>query len=60
VRELADLGVRRISLGSALPRVALAAVVGAAREILDQGTFGFAAGALPHGEANDLVSEDTR
>lgn len=60
VRELTDLGVRRISLGSALPRVALAAVVGAAREILDQGTFGFAAGALPHGEANDLVSEDTR
>ena len=55
VAELASLGVRRISVGSALSRAALGAFVRAAREIREQGTFRFAEDALPYAEANDLV-----
>lgn len=40
--DLAELGVRRVSVGSALSRVALGAFVAAAREMRDQGTFTFA------------------
>ncbi|HET9480046.1 MAG TPA: isocitrate lyase/phosphoenolpyruvate mutase family protein [Pyrinomonadaceae bacterium] len=39
VAKLADLGVRRISVGSALARVAWGAFIRAAREIADNGTF---------------------
>ncbi len=56
VAELAGLGVRRISVGSALSRAALAAFVRAAREIRERGTFGFADTAMPYAEANDLMA----
>jgi 2-methylisocitrate lyase-like PEP mutase family enzyme len=55
VAELAALGVRRISVGSALSRAALGAFVRAAREIREQGTFRFAEDALPYAEANEVV-----
>lgn len=55
VAELAALGVRRISVGSALSRAALGAFVRAAREIGEHGTFTFAEAALPYAEANDLM-----
>jgi 2-methylisocitrate lyase-like PEP mutase family enzyme len=42
VDDLAAAGVRRISLGSALSRVALGAFLRAAREIKERGTFTFA------------------
>jgi 2-methylisocitrate lyase-like PEP mutase family enzyme len=42
VAELAQLGVRRISLGSTLARVALGAFLRAAEEMRDRGTFSFA------------------
>jgi 2-methylisocitrate lyase-like PEP mutase family enzyme len=58
VAELSALGVRRISVGSALSRAALAAFVRAAREIREHGTFRFAEDALPYAEANDLVVRD--
>jgi 2-methylisocitrate lyase-like PEP mutase family enzyme len=58
VAELAALGVRRISVGSALSRAALGAFVRAAREIQEHGTFRFAEDALPYAEANDLVVRD--
>ncbi len=51
VAALADAGVRRISLGSALNRAALGALVRAAREVMEHGTFDFARGALPFAEA---------
>ncbi len=57
VAELAALGVRRISVGSALSRAALGAFLRAAREIKEHGTFSFARDALPYAEANDLVAE---
>ncbi len=55
VTELAGLGVRRISVGSALTRAALGALVRAAREIREHGTFAFAEEAIPYSEANDLM-----
>src|SRR5262245_5166611 len=58
VAELAALGVRRISVGSALSRAALAAFVRAAREIREHGTFRFAENALPYAEANALLVRD--
>ena len=39
--ELSDIGVKRISVGSALSRVALGAFLRAAREMRDHGTFTF-------------------
>jgi 2-methylisocitrate lyase-like PEP mutase family enzyme len=42
VAELSGLGVRRISLGGMLSAVAYGALLHAAREILETGTFGFA------------------
>ncbi|MFI1568675.1 oxaloacetate decarboxylase [Streptomyces sp. NPDC020490] len=55
VAELGALGVRRISLGSALPRVALTAMLDAAAELAEQGTFGFAKSALGYAESNALL-----
>jgi 2-methylisocitrate lyase-like PEP mutase family enzyme len=46
VRRLAELGVVRVSLGSSLARAALGELVRAAREIRDEGTFGFRTRAL--------------
>jgi 2-methylisocitrate lyase-like PEP mutase family enzyme len=54
--ELAALGVRRISVGSALSRAALGAFVRAAREIQEQGTFTFANDAIPFAEVNAMMS----
>jgi 2-methylisocitrate lyase-like PEP mutase family enzyme len=41
VAELADIGVRRISVGGALARAAWASVLAAAHEMLTTGTFGW-------------------
>jgi 2-methylisocitrate lyase-like PEP mutase family enzyme len=51
VDELAAVGVKRISVGGALARVALGAFVRAAREVKEKRTFTFAADAIPHAEA---------
>ena len=48
--ELSALGVRRISVGSALTRAALGAFMRAAREMKERGTFTFAAEAAPSAE----------
>jgi len=56
VSQLADLGVRRISVGSSLARVAWGAFMRSAQEIAQEGSFAsFSAGA-PHGELNELFS----
>lgn len=52
--QLADLGVKRISVGSALSKAALGAFVGAAREMMTSGTFGFAKSALSSQDANAM------
>lgn len=51
VEQLGEWGVRRISLGSNLSRVAMSAAIGAAREIAEHGTFEFGkSGVLPHSD----------
>jgi 2-methylisocitrate lyase-like PEP mutase family enzyme len=55
VSELAALGVRRISVGSALHRAALGAFVRGAREIREQGTFGFAEDAISSAERDGFL-----
>lgn len=52
VADLAALGVRRISVGGTLARMAWAGFLSAAREIADAGTFTALAGALPSTELN--------
>jgi 2-methylisocitrate lyase-like PEP mutase family enzyme len=52
VAQLAALGVRRISVGGALARVAYTAFMQAAKEIHTQGTFASLARAIPGAEIN--------
>jgi 2-methylisocitrate lyase-like PEP mutase family enzyme len=54
VTDLAELGVRRISVGSALSRVAWGAFLSAARQIADAGRFDGLANAAPFEELNAL------
>jgi len=56
VAELAALGVKRISVGSALSRAALGAFVRAAREIREHGTFRFATEAIPYAEVSEYMA----
>lgn len=51
VAELAELGVSRISVGGAFAFAALGALVQAARELREQGTFGYAELAMIGGRA---------
>lgn len=57
VAELADLGVRRISVGGALARVAWGGVLRAAREIAEKGTFAGLAEAASYPELNGLFAD---
>lgn len=50
VAELSEIGVKRISVGSALSRAALGAFLRAAREMKTQGTFKFADDAVSYKE----------
>jgi 2-methylisocitrate lyase-like PEP mutase family enzyme len=50
VPELAALGVRRVSVGGSLYRAAIGGFMRASRELKEQGSFGFLADAMPHGE----------
>jgi 2-methylisocitrate lyase-like PEP mutase family enzyme len=56
VARLADLGVRRISVGSALSRVAWGAFIRAAQGIAATGSFDTLAGAASFGELNSLFA----
>jgi 2-methylisocitrate lyase-like PEP mutase family enzyme len=52
--EVADLGVRRVSVGGALARTAWGGFIRAAKELAEKGTLGGFAGAASHGELNQL------
>lgn len=60
VTELERLGVRRISLGGALSRVAWTAVIRAVREIAGEGTFANLAGAMPNADLNAFFRDDMK
>jgi len=52
--RLADLGVRRVSVGSALARVAWSAFIRAAQSIAETGSFDALADATPFSELNSI------
>jgi len=54
LKVLSEIGVRRVSVGSALSRAALGAFLRAAREMLEQGTFAFADEAVSYRDVNDM------
>jgi 2-methylisocitrate lyase-like PEP mutase family enzyme len=56
ISEAADLGVRRISVGGSLARMAWAGFMKAAREIADKGTFTELGNGYPGGELNKMFS----
>jgi len=54
--ELSELGVKRVSVGSALSRAALGAFLRAAREMRERGTFTFSDDAVSYSEINAMFS----
>jgi methylisocitrate lyase len=52
VQQLADIGVRRISVGGGLARAAWSGLLAAATEILERGSFATIAGSTPGNEIN--------
>ena len=60
VQQLADVGVRRISVGGALSRLAFAAVRDAALAMRDAGSFQWAREALPTPELNTIFRQSER
>jgi 2-methylisocitrate lyase-like PEP mutase family enzyme len=56
VEQLAAAGVKRISVGGALARAALGAVLRAGREIKERGTFTFANDAVPFADVNAMMA----
>ena len=57
VAQLAEAGVRRISVGGALARAAWSGFLQAAREIAEKGTFTALAKAVPFAELERLFGE---
>jgi 2-methylisocitrate lyase-like PEP mutase family enzyme len=54
VQQLSEMGVKRISVGSALALAALGEFYRAAEEIKTSGTFGFTSRSMPYAQANQL------
>jgi len=54
VQQLRDMGVRRVSTGSALALAAFGEFFRAAEEIQQSGTFGFTSQSMPYAKANEL------
>jgi 2-methylisocitrate lyase-like PEP mutase family enzyme len=57
VKDLADMGVRRISVGGTLARVAMNAFIKSAREIAEDGKFDSFAGTITNAELNAFISD---
>jgi 2-methylisocitrate lyase-like PEP mutase family enzyme len=60
VDELAAAGVKRISVGGSFARAALGAFMRAAREVKNNGTFTYAAEAIPHAEVHACMAGDAK
>jgi len=54
--ELGAIGVKRVSVGSALSRAALASFLSAAREMREHGTFTFAEQAVSYRDISALFT----
>ncbi len=57
VAELAEVGVRRISVGGSFARAAFGALMRAAEEVRDKGTFGYAKSAIPDAAISRLMAQ---
>jgi 2-methylisocitrate lyase-like PEP mutase family enzyme len=55
VAELAEAGVKRISVGTSFYRASLAALIDAAKEVRDLGTFSYVERTLPTKTLNELL-----
>jgi 2-methylisocitrate lyase-like PEP mutase family enzyme len=60
VRDLAELGVRRVSVGSALARAAWTGFIRAARTIAQDGSFAGFDGSVSFAELNGIFREDVK
>jgi 2-methylisocitrate lyase-like PEP mutase family enzyme len=58
VSDLAEIGVRRVSVGSSLARVAWTAFIRAAKNIAHEGSFADFDGLVPYAELNSFFRED--
>jgi 2-methylisocitrate lyase-like PEP mutase family enzyme len=56
LKDLSDIGVRRVSVGSALSRAALGAFLRAAKEMREHGTFSFGNEAVPFRELSAMFA----
>ena len=56
LEELSQIGVRRVSVGSALSRAALGAFLRGANEMRERGTFTFANDAVSYQEINAVFN----
>jgi 2-methylisocitrate lyase-like PEP mutase family enzyme len=57
LEELQDIGVKRVSLGSALCRATFGTLLAAVAEMRGGGTFGFLKGAVPFAQLNTLFRD---
>ena len=55
VDQLKDFGVRRVTIGTSFARASLAALVRAAREVLEDGTFGYVDGVPSVTDFNEFI-----
>jgi 2-methylisocitrate lyase-like PEP mutase family enzyme len=56
--QLADIGVKRVSVGGSLARAALGAFLRAAQELRDQGTFTYGEKAVPMADISQLLKQN--
>lgn len=57
VRELAEAGVKRVSVATSLYRAAMTGVLAAARELLADGTFNYVDSSVPPQELNSYMEQ---
>jgi 2-methylisocitrate lyase-like PEP mutase family enzyme len=60
VSDLAAMGVRRISVGSALARAAWSGFIQAAKALAEEGSFADSAGSVSFAELNEFFREDLK
>jgi 2-methylisocitrate lyase-like PEP mutase family enzyme len=60
VAQLADLGVKRVSLGGFLQAAAMTGFIAASKEVANSGTFDFVRGLAPGAEVDGLLDKGAR
>ena len=59
VNQLADAGVKRISVGGSFARAALGGFIRAAKEVREEGTFLYSSRAVPDAEVAAFMIKST-